>query len=193
VEILWTISIPITKLSLLLLYVRVFGTLRYIRIFGWCLGIFTIAWAIMVVIVASVQCIPIEAFWDPSVHGICINSWLFYIAGSCPNTATDLLILILPLPAVWRLQMDISQRVLVTGIFMLGSLTCAISLVRLISLLGKKFCIFSPLISLTKLRKHKCCRSNMLVYTHSTTKKTLANFHQTTSPWSCCGLQPKSL
>ena len=37
-----------------------------------------------------------------------------------PNIFVDLLILVLPLPMLWRLQMDMKKKILLTANFMLG-------------------------------------------------------------------------
>lgn len=76
----------------------------------------------MVITVVAVQCRPLQFIWNKSLDGICIDSWPFYIAGSAPNVLTDFAILILPLPAVWRLQMGMMQKVSIVGILLLGSL-----------------------------------------------------------------------
>lgn len=134
-ELIWAASLPIIKISILLLYIRIFGRLRYFRILAYIIGIFSICWAIMVIIVCSFQCRPIQILWDRNVSGTCINTHLFFILGSAPNVFTDFVLLALPLPAVWSLHTTRVQKVSLTVIFVLGSLTCVISLVRLIQLI----------------------------------------------------------
>ena len=121
-ELIWTVSIPIIKLSILLLYTRIFGRLKYFRILAWTLGIFTTVWSVSIFVTLCLQCRPIQLNWDKTIPGTCIDTQKFYIAGSIPNTFTDLLILLLPLPAVWRLQTTKLQKATLTGIFFLGSL-----------------------------------------------------------------------
>ena len=121
-ELIWAVTIPIIKLSILLLYTRIFGRLRYFRILAWTLGAFSILWSISVFVTLCLQCRPIQFNWDKEIDGTCIDTQKFYIAGSAPNTFTDLLILLLPLPAVWGLQTTKSQKAVLTGIFFLGSL-----------------------------------------------------------------------
>lgn len=76
----------------------------------------------MVILVLAFQCRPVQFIWDKSIHGTCIKTWTFFVAGSAPNVLTDFAILILPLPAVWNLKMGMVQKVSVVGILMLGSL-----------------------------------------------------------------------
>ena len=68
------------------------------------------------------QCRPLNKFWDHTVNGKCFElkkSWM--VMGSL-NVVTDLLLLILPLPSLWRLQMRRRTKVQVAGIFSIGSL-----------------------------------------------------------------------
>lgn len=103
-------------------HIRAFALLAYFRLLPYALGIFSICWGIMIVLVCSFQCRPLQLIWDQTVDGTCINASLFFILGSAPNVITDFVILVLPLPAVWRLQTTTMQKISLTGIFLLGSL-----------------------------------------------------------------------
>ena len=110
------------KISILVLYVRIFGSLRYIRWTAWALGVFTLAWGVAVLLVCAMQCIPIQAVWDKTVAGKCINAPVFFIAGSVPDVVVDFIVLALPIAAVWRLQKALAQRIGLIAIFAVGSL-----------------------------------------------------------------------
>ena len=131
-ELIWAASIPLIKVSILLLYVRIFGRQRYFRFTAYGLGLFTICWSIMVILVCAFQCQPVQYIWDKSIDGTCINALEFFVVGSTIDVVTDFAILLLPLPSVVRLQLSVFQRVSLVGIFLLGSLTCVFSLVRLV-------------------------------------------------------------
>ena len=76
----------------------------------------------MVIIVVATQCRPLQYIWDKSLNGSCIDEWHFYVAGSVPNVLTDFAILVLPMPAVWNLNMGMPQKISILGILLLGSL-----------------------------------------------------------------------
>ncbi|KAL8727053.1 MAG: hypothetical protein Q9166_006296 [cf. Caloplaca sp. 2 TL-2023] len=134
-ELIWAASIPIIKISILLLYIRIFGHLRYFKLLAYIIGVFSICWSIMVILVLSFQCRPVQYIWDKSIKGTCVNAPLFFIIGSAPNVFTDFALLVLPLPAVWNLHTTRAQKISLTAIFLLGSLTCVISLVRFVQLI----------------------------------------------------------
>jgi len=62
-------------------------------------------------------------FWSNTPEsGHCINVEWFYRAMAIPNTLTDGLILALPMPLIWRLQLPKRQKIALCGVFLLGSL-----------------------------------------------------------------------
>lgn len=76
----------------------------------------------MVVLVVAFQCRPVQLVWDKSIQGTCIDSPVFFIAGSAPNVFTDFVILALPWHAVWQLKLSTMQKISLVAIFSLGSL-----------------------------------------------------------------------
>ena len=69
------------------------------------------------------QCRPVAAFWDHSIQGAkCIDLPRFGIISGVLNLMTDVLILCLPIPMVWALQMTNAGKITVTGMFLLGAL-----------------------------------------------------------------------
>ena len=68
------------------------------------------------------QCRPLSRVWDPTVHAKCIEPGRLWIVMGSLNVLTDLLLLVLPLPSLWRLQMRRRTKVQVAGIFSIGGL-----------------------------------------------------------------------
>lgn len=73
-------------------------------------------------VVGIFQCTPIPRMWDHTLPGHCFNMPVLYNLGATYNIASDLVILVLPMPIVWRLQMPRSKKYAVTGIFLMGGL-----------------------------------------------------------------------
>jgi hypothetical protein len=63
-----------------------------------------------------------------------VDSVSFYIALASTNTFTDITILFLPMPLVWRLQISLSKKISISGVFLLGGFVCAIALYRISTL-----------------------------------------------------------
>ena len=65
-------------------------------------------------------CTPVDRFWYTSKPGHCINVYAQAMAVSIFDTALDIAILLLPMPQVLRLQMKLSKRLLIAGVFVFG-------------------------------------------------------------------------
>ena len=113
--------ITLVKASILALYFRIFPSpsmLKTCRILG---GV-AFAWWLVVVIVSTVECRPIQKVWNQSIHGTCIDACAFLAGTAVPNVVMDAAILVLPCYQVSRLKMRRLQKAAVSGIFLLGGL-----------------------------------------------------------------------
>lgn len=78
-------------------------------------------------------CDPISAFWfGTSNGGKCLNQRKVIIADSVISIASDLWILVLPVPMIWSLQMSRAKKLRVVGILGAGGLATAFSVWRLV-------------------------------------------------------------
>ena len=118
-----------TKLSVLGLYHRIFIQ-RTFRILIWVLGVVVVLWWIGAFFANVFLCVPVKHLWDPDVPAHCGNRHSLGILEPIPWIATDLVILIMPLPVVWQLQLPTVQRVGLGGLFLLGGFALVSSCVR---------------------------------------------------------------
>lgn len=88
------------------------------------IGIMSIiaGWQISQVFVQIFACIPVQASWDQSISGNCQTIAHTRIMNSVSNIVTDFIILLLPLPVIWRLKLPRNQKLALTGVFGLGFL-----------------------------------------------------------------------
>lgn len=120
-EIFYNAAITTIKLSILLLYRRLFP-LPQLKIILWSVGCFVISCWLTITLLTIFQCHPIRAAWDLSVKGQCLRLNVAYIVlGTC-NTITDMVALCLPMPLIWRLHTDKSRKMQLIGVFSLGAL-----------------------------------------------------------------------
>ncbi|KAF4480946.1 Satratoxin biosynthesis SC1 cluster protein 4 [Colletotrichum fructicola Nara gc5] len=118
------------KMTFLLQYWRLFAVQRMRKLL---LGatILVGGWSMSQVLVEVLICIPMNAFWDKSVRGSCIPNYPLWYINAAGNIATDLIVLVLPLPVISGLKLPTRQRYALGGIFCLGLFTCVISAVRI--------------------------------------------------------------
>ncbi|RDI88115.1 hypothetical protein Vi05172_g1899 [Venturia inaequalis] len=82
-------------------------------------------------------CKPLAASWDPTLlpTAICVNRGAIYIATAVMGIVTDVVLIVIPIPTIWGLQMPTKQKIGLTAIFAVGSITMVTSIIRLIVLL----------------------------------------------------------
>lgn len=71
-----------------------------------------IATGIVCPIISLTLCRPFKFNWDRTLPGgSCYNEAAFYAWGSLPNILTDIAILIIPLPVIWKLQTSKNMKI----------------------------------------------------------------------------------
>ena len=118
-QIFYILAPATVKLSLLLLYKRIFISPKCTRLFNAC-AIFIIVWATIMTFLGIFNCTPVRGFWTG--EGWCFKFRSFAIGYAVVNITIDFVIWTLPLPLVWRMQLPVGQKVAITLIFILGLL-----------------------------------------------------------------------
>lgn len=123
VEFIYMAGVTIPKVTMLLLYLRIF-TQRKVRVATWIvLGVVVTNYFTSGVIVSFTICQPFAFNWDKSIEGgRCAHLMTAYRLISIPNVATDLAILALPLHPLWHLPMSQTRKIGVILTFMTGGL-----------------------------------------------------------------------
>ncbi|EAW19719.1 uncharacterized protein NFIA_027930 [Aspergillus fischeri NRRL 181] len=118
-EILYVFNLVWTKLSILLMYYRIFH-FPYFKRWAYIIGIFVVLWVICITFLFIFICVPVQKLWYPDLPGRCINQVGTWIANAVSTIVTDLAILVLPMPQVWKLQLRLSEKIALTVAFSLG-------------------------------------------------------------------------
>ncbi|RAH83220.1 hypothetical protein BO86DRAFT_388091 [Aspergillus japonicus CBS 114.51] len=120
-ECVYCTTVGIIKVSILLMYARIFPT-RNFRLAAIILGGIAVGWVLAIICVSVFQCDPIAKAWNPTLPGSCINLKGSFIGNAVPNIVTDVAILSLPVHVVWGLHASLTHRLSVITVFLLGSL-----------------------------------------------------------------------
>ncbi|GES63288.1 integral membrane protein [Aspergillus terreus] len=130
-QFLWVLSLSCTKVSILLLYLRIFPVTAVVRIAWVTIGVI-VAWAIATILVGCLICRPFAYNWDQTIPGgSCGNQVTSFTATGVINLVTDVVVLVTPMPLLYRLQMAMYKRVTLMTVFGLGIVTCVISALRI--------------------------------------------------------------
>jgi hypothetical protein len=117
----YQLSLTCSKVSILLLYLRVL-TYSWARRAAWVLVAVVVIYNTLYFVSTLTLCIPIEALWNPAVRGRCHTGPLYMWIAIGFHIATDFLIFALPLPVVIIMTAALSQRIMLLFIFALGFL-----------------------------------------------------------------------
>ncbi|KAI0896944.1 hypothetical protein F4806DRAFT_415384 [Annulohypoxylon nitens] len=130
----WTLGTAAFKLSVLSLYVRIFS-IKSFRIMSFVLMGTTVAYCITFLVVFLTTCSPdISQLWNPRPDGYCRDLNIGQLGSVSTNLAIDVLVIVLPMPFLWNLQMRVRNKIVVSFLFSLGFITIAIMIWRIVDL-----------------------------------------------------------
>lgn len=128
--VLYNTALLFIKMTLILQYYRILGIQEMKKVYLAAIAIIG-AWSTSQVLIAVFTCWPIPGFWDDTVKARCISthpSWYINAAG---NILTDIVVFLLPIPAVRKLKLPNRQKYILLAIFCLGFFTVTISVIRI--------------------------------------------------------------
>jgi hypothetical protein len=108
------------------MYQRIFQSQKF-KWVCFAVGLFVAAYSLTAIFTNIFQCTPVESNWDPP-HCVDLNVELVVV--SSINVLTDAIILVLPMPFIWRLRTTTRRKIQITSIFLLGTFVCIVSIVR---------------------------------------------------------------
>jgi hypothetical protein len=119
---IYGIASALPKLAVLNVYLSIF-TARWARYTLLATGFIIVSNALVYIPTTITQCTPMEFLWNQSIPGgKCNNVTLHYSLASLPNIVTDLVMLVLPIPIVWNLQLEKTTKAGVLATFLSGGM-----------------------------------------------------------------------
>lgn len=118
------VTVGISKISLLLLYHRIFiiPAMKITAKIGIIISVFwTMAW----IFITIFQCKPVQYFWEEvtfDAESRCLDPITVIEAQVVTDILLDFAILVLPIPVIWKLHLPLRQRLSLLGLFLLGLL-----------------------------------------------------------------------
>ncbi|KAL2810034.1 hypothetical protein BJX63DRAFT_423398 [Aspergillus granulosus] len=134
------VGLSLVKTSLMVLYYRLFGTKRSFRIAIFITGAIVWGWGFSIVLESFLLCKPIEFNYNPFLPGgTCGNRNAAFVVAGVLNMVTDFMVMSLPVPYIWKLQLPLGRKLGLVATFSLGLFVSAISMVRVFSLISIDF------------------------------------------------------
>ncbi|KAF2799237.1 hypothetical protein K505DRAFT_266182 [Melanomma pulvis-pyrius CBS 109.77] len=131
-ELIYGLLMALEKTAILLLYLRLFQIHRWVRLTTYALITFIWMWGIIESLVAIFQCKPVAFQWNKNLEGTCIDQIAYYRYVRVPNVVHDIVMLVLPMPVVWKMQIAVRQKLALICIFSLGSIGCIASFISMV-------------------------------------------------------------
>ncbi|GKZ36894.1 hypothetical protein AbraIFM66950_008158 [Aspergillus brasiliensis] len=133
-QVLYGPLIFLTKLSIFLLYLRVFAPSPKCNQWWFIQALMGLNFFFYLAdtIVKIFECTPRERIWDKTVPGHCIDANIPVLVTSIVNVVSDIMMLLMPIRCVWRLQIALRQKVGISAIFAAGIFGCIASVMRLV-------------------------------------------------------------
>ncbi|THC91698.1 hypothetical protein EYZ11_008843 [Aspergillus tanneri] len=123
----------IVKLALLSVMLRIFAPDPHKVLIIYTSVVVLLLYYIPALFIKIFFCHPISAYWEGTSNGgTCIDQQKVIIADSAISIASDLWILILPVPMLWSLHMSRVKKLRVIGILGAGGLATGFSIWRLV-------------------------------------------------------------
>ncbi|KAL9595103.1 MAG: hypothetical protein Q9219_006646 [cf. Caloplaca sp. 3 TL-2023] len=133
----YKLTINPTKLSLHLLYLRIFPARQNprFRLAAYAVMAYVLLYATASILATIFQCDPVPRAYDRSVKGRCpVNVTAFWYANAINNLVGDLLTLALPVPMIRKLRLPRGEKVGLYAVFGLGIFVCATTILRMTTL-----------------------------------------------------------
>lgn len=109
-ELMWAVSLSLSKASILLMYCRVFGD-GYVKVAARVTLVVVGIWAVEVVLATFLMCRPLRTNWRQVAGAKCEGVIAMYMANGVVNLVTDLVVVLLPLPYLWRLRLPKQTKI----------------------------------------------------------------------------------
>lgn len=120
--IIWVASVTFIRASIVFLYVRIFPTKMFRRI---CYVVLVVNFVFFVgtVLADCLICQPISYRWDRVIggKGSCGDQKSLDLFIGIFNLLLDVTVVVLPMPILWGLKMAVGKKVMLSGMFGMGT------------------------------------------------------------------------
>lgn len=116
---LWNATVCFSKLSVLLMYTTLIPNRSLTR---WTrgIGLFIILWNVGNIIGGLLICRPLAKNWDFTREGQCGSQPNYYFTMGIINIITDVLLIGLPMPYLYRLRLERRKKILAMALLSIG-------------------------------------------------------------------------
>jgi hypothetical protein len=119
---LYMFGMGAVKVSILLLYLRIFSAGNKLKIVSYVLIAYVAGYVIAGELSLVFGCQPLRKLFYPLIKGKCRKIQIHVLTQAAFNFVADVLIVLAPIPVVWRLNFSLRYKLAVIGVFTTGIL-----------------------------------------------------------------------
>lgn len=117
----FNLSLTLTKISVILLYMRLFRNNHFL-IASKILLVLMVVSGFWVTLSGLLMCMPVNAAWDGSTtHKKCLPVGIFRCVNAAIHLGSYLVLLIMPIPLLVRLRFPLKEKVFVILVFLVAN------------------------------------------------------------------------
>ncbi|PYH93080.1 hypothetical protein BO71DRAFT_291755, partial [Aspergillus ellipticus CBS 707.79] len=132
---LYTLALLGFKVSLLCSYIRIGGFVKVYRVITTVALVACVCNQVTFTFVLCFACHPLAKQWDTTIPGSCMDTVSSYYGTSL---GFDIIIIALPLPVLWALQLRLRQKIVLVAVFALGFFITVIQIIRICTIRNLK-------------------------------------------------------
>ena len=118
----WGAANTAVKFSILHLYLTIFPSRTFCRV-CYATMVVSFAYLLSVILETFVLCRPVQYNWDKTIKGTCDkNIMVGYILSGSTNLLLDVIVVVLPMPVLWKLRLPWGKKIGIMAMFSLGAL-----------------------------------------------------------------------
>lgn len=121
VQMFYILAKVMVKASIALLIDRIFP-IRWMRRATICFIVLLITHNLVFLFLIIFQCKPISSIWDKHITGSCLNLTAIAYAGASLSIVEYIVLILLPIPELWKLKAKLGRRIQLIFVFTLASL-----------------------------------------------------------------------
>ena len=120
IPLLWVTAVTLIRFSVILLYIRIFVT-RSFRLTCYAVLILNTIFFIATSLSYILSSIPVGCQWSDTIEcSSAVNAKSIDLVVAVFNLLLDVIVVVLPMPVLWGLQMAVGKKATLSGIFGLG-------------------------------------------------------------------------
>lgn len=116
---LWNATVCFSKISILLMYTTLIPN-RSLTLWARAIGLFIILWNVGDIIGGFLMCRPLAKNWNAAIPGTCGSQPDYYFSMGVINIITDIFLIALPMPYLYRLRMEWRKKILAMALLSIG-------------------------------------------------------------------------